>query len=449
MADWADEYDGDDVDPDDVAGTGEEDFVVGMKQNAMEYDAADADQDRKLDFGEFCNWLRDREEGDFTEAEMRARFDAMDADHNGKVDISEYLTFSLRDALKRAGTRVVDLFRKWDEDKSGTVEKKEFWRAVRAMGFEVDREESDACFDSLDDDGSGKLEYSELNTMLRKDAACNATKANLKRAPKQADRSRSAKLTAKGQNLNYVGLRAAALPPMVRLEASDHRSVQEQLFDALTKHSVKLIDLFREWDDDGNGGLDKKEFRAAVAALGYDAPSKEVDAIFDSFDVDVCGFIEYEGFKRGLSRGGVKLAREAMDKKALADGVKREDLPSERRKRAERHARVEATRKPPQSKALDAAPGWGGKKPLSYCLAENNVKVRATTRTTDAPPLCKFAHRHSQSEPSHQRLLQVLNKFHEWDLDGNGSLDRAELHKVVSALFGGRFDKVRSLTRGG
>ena len=48
----------------DVAGTGEEDFEDGMRQNAMERDAADADNDGKLDFGEFCQFVRDREEGE-------------------------------------------------------------------------------------------------------------------------------------------------------------------------------------------------------------------------------------------------------------------------------------------------------------------------------------------------------------------------------------------------
>ena len=61
--------------------------------------------------------------------------------------------------------------------------------------------------------------------------------------------------------------------------------MQEQLSISCKSTSVKLIDLFREWDDDGNGALDKKEMRAAMAALGYDAPRKEVDAFFDSIDV--------------------------------------------------------------------------------------------------------------------------------------------------------------------
>ena len=44
---------------DDVANeVEEENFEAGMKQNAAEYDAADVDQDRKLDFGEFCAMVR-------------------------------------------------------------------------------------------------------------------------------------------------------------------------------------------------------------------------------------------------------------------------------------------------------------------------------------------------------------------------------------------------------
>ena len=68
---------------DDAAGDGEEDFEVGMKQNAMERDAADADNDGKLDLQEFFAFVRDREEGDFTDEELKKRFDALDADGSG------------------------------------------------------------------------------------------------------------------------------------------------------------------------------------------------------------------------------------------------------------------------------------------------------------------------------------------------------------------------------
>ena len=73
----------------------------------------------------------------------------------------------------------------------------------------------------------------------------------------------------------------------VQLDAD--ADVQDQLTQVLTKNAVRVIDLFREWDEDGNGALDKKEVRRAVAALGYDAPRSEVDAFFDSLDADGVG----------------------------------------------------------------------------------------------------------------------------------------------------------------
>ena len=281
----------------------------------------------KLDFGEFCQFVRDREEGEFTEEELKKRFDALDGDKSGKVDMAEYLLWSLKDALARSSSRVVDLFRAWDEDGGGTIDKKEFHKAIRALGFEVEKDQTDAVFESLDDDNSGKLEYKELAEMLRKGAGADAVKRNLKRMQgKGPDHGRGAKLTNKNLNKNYQGSRTATLPDTVKLEATSDKSIQTQLAEALNAAGAKLIDLFREWDDDGNGALDKKELRQAVAALGYDAPKKDVDALFDSIDKDSSGWIEYEEVKKALSTKGLaeaeKAKKEADKAKTEADAKK-------------------------------------------------------------------------------------------------------------------------------
>eukprot|EP00966_Prymnesium_polylepis_P200983 4657626-Prymnesium_polylepis.1 len=152
-----------------AASDAEEDFDEAMRNNVMDLQAHDADADHMLDFDEFCALVREREVGDHTDEELASRFKALDADGSGKVDMNEYILFTLRDALGRASKRVIEMFKEWDDDGSGTVGKAEFRRAVHAMGFQMiaTDDEIDMTFDSLDADGSGSLEYKELNKMLR------------------------------------------------------------------------------------------------------------------------------------------------------------------------------------------------------------------------------------------------------------------------------------------
>ena len=149
---------------------------------------------------------------------------------------------------------------------------------------------------------SPSLEGGRSLQLTREETAAERRARRLSLGPTQPDRGRGAKMTAKNLNANYVGAIVSALPPMARLESPTEggASVQEQLRKILVEHRVKLIDLFREWDDDGNGALDKKELRRAIAALGYACPRKEADALFDQIDADRSGWIEYDELKRAL-----------------------------------------------------------------------------------------------------------------------------------------------------
>ena len=74
-------------------------------------------------------------------------------------------------------------------------------------------------------------------------------------------------------------------------------------------YQVRVIDLFREWDEDGDGTISKKEFRKAMPLLGFDAPRATVDQVFDSFDPDGGGAISIDELNKALRRGGeVKLS---------------------------------------------------------------------------------------------------------------------------------------------
>ena len=75
-----------------------------------------------------------------------------------------------------------------------------------------------------------------------------------------------------------------------------------QLRDILSKNAVRVIDLFREWDEDGDGTVSKKEFRKAMKFLGVDASKEELDMLFDTFDPDGGGSIDYNELNKALKR---------------------------------------------------------------------------------------------------------------------------------------------------
>ena len=93
-------------------------------------------------------------------------------------------------------------------------------------------------------------------------------------------------------------LEASALQG-VALVAGDAGSVAEQLLKALDKNFMRIIDLFREWDDDDSGTVSKVEFRRALPCLGLRVERADADALFDSFDVDKSGTIDYKELAQG------------------------------------------------------------------------------------------------------------------------------------------------------
>jgi len=80
--------------------------------------------------------------------------------------------------------------------------------------------------------------------------------------------------------------------------------VSEQISKALQANAVRVLDLFREWDTDGDGDVSRKEFHKAMPALGLDVPKEAVDALFDQWDSDGGGSISYDELRKLLRPSG-------------------------------------------------------------------------------------------------------------------------------------------------
>ena len=344
-------------DEEDVANAeAEEDFAVGMANAAVDYQAHDTDGDHKLDFDEFCALVRDRESGDHTEEELRARFEQLDADGSGQVDLHEYVRYSLRDALSRSSSRVIDLFKQWDDDGSGEIEKGEFRKAIKAMGFNffANDAEIDLVFDDFDIDKSGRLDYKELNKQLRvgagslKDPLMQPGAVGLGRTGvKHKLRRKDSSEKLKGTKLRNV-----------HIDLASDKSVQEQLRDILTANAVRVVDLFREWDEDGDGTVSKKEFGKALRAMGVAAEKADYDALFDTFDADKSGVLEYSELNRALRRGGSVQLDPSLQAGSVPIELKAKNKSSRRIEQATRP--VQAVQKLKKGAASSPNRGKGG-----------------------------------------------------------------------------------------
>jgi len=268
------------------------------------------EEDEHIDLLAFSTLIRTREGVDVEDDVIKKIFAAFDADHSGTISVHEYLVFSLCDRLMQTNDRVIDLFKKWDEDNSGEIDEREFFRAVTALGFAVPATVASKVFKSLDTDHSKSLKYAELAEMLkRRNVGAVASKQELLRytpGGQQANRdTRGAKASAR-DSYNYVAVRTRALPAEARIDPHSPVPVMEQLGALLTANAQTVIRLFLDWDEDGNGAVDKAEFRRALQGLNYKAPTKTIDALFDSLDAEKtkgsAGFLEIEEINKGLAK---------------------------------------------------------------------------------------------------------------------------------------------------
>ena len=77
---------------------------------------------------------------------------------------ADSMILQLRAALTAKLGRTLDLFREWDADESGCIDRGEFCQAVMTLGLHATEGECRKLFDSLDDDASGTIEYTASST---------------------------------------------------------------------------------------------------------------------------------------------------------------------------------------------------------------------------------------------------------------------------------------------
>ena len=104
----------------------------------------------------------------------------------------------LKQGLRANLMRVIDLFRKWDTDGNGCISEVELRRALAGLCLPIDKAAVRRLIQEVDADGSGEVEFEELNAFLRRDEAGHEDESHVRSlgAPIQHTLSQKARSTS-------------------------------------------------------------------------------------------------------------------------------------------------------------------------------------------------------------------------------------------------------------
>ena len=163
---------------------------------------------------------------------------------NANGSFSNAVRSSLRDTLAAQSMRILDLFKLWDEDGSGEIDRKEFRRAIKSLGLEYEVAEINTVFDEFDGDGSGTIEYKELSKALRGGMPSTLDAVLQPGAVGLGPTGMQHKLRSKGTDNT---LKKSKLVGNTSIDLESSVPVVQQLRAILTANAARVIDLFREW----------------------------------------------------------------------------------------------------------------------------------------------------------------------------------------------------------
>ena len=214
---------------------------------------------------------------------------------------------------------VDELIREWDRNNDGGIDGKEFRICMRGLGGplkDIDVREIDKFFATLDTEGTGDVSTSNLKKAIKK---------MQQDAEKRLADSIRARENAQRYNSIAVLFQTAA-DIMSDLEATEkmvhaltmNKSIDARLGEVLQKRNVRIGEVMTQWDKDGNGSVDKKEFVLHVKELGLRADVQEVKDLFDSLDEDGNGDLDIEELKvclKTLQDAAIKVVEDVKTQK--------------------------------------------------------------------------------------------------------------------------------------
>ena len=190
--------------------------------------------------------------------------------------------------------KLLAFFKSWDSNGDGYVSRAEYLKGLPLVGIMVqDKELCNSLFDTMDHEGSGRVAITHLQ-------AC----------------------------LQWAGKPGGKGGGLIKIHIDESLPLVDQIKDALSANAARVIDLFREFDDDGDGEISILEFQKAMPVLGLPLDREQCKELFAAFDGDGGGSISFREFNKLLRRDAVYEANRKKKKEGPVEVIEIVSLPS-------------------------------------------------------------------------------------------------------------------------
>merc|ERR1719309_1777953 len=296
-------------------------------QNAKSaFNKFDTDGDAEISIQELKNGMG----SNFTDNEVKAVFALGDTDQDGSINFLEFAKLmipSATDALAKFWKCFRDIksvrqaFKQFDTDNDGAISRQEVVQGMKVSGRDFTSEEIDTLFVLADRDGDGQIDFPEFALIMIPSAPERISKLKKKFNNKTAVES-----AFKSFDTNNDGA----------IDSKELNAGLKKTGISLTDQEIETI--FAVADVDGDGQIDIGEF-SKLLGVGGCSPSntgvnmsatvakfrglyKTIDQVrtaFDQYDVDKDGSISMQELQQGMVKSGQFTAQESKLIFDLAD----------------------------------------------------------------------------------------------------------------------------------
>jgi len=237
---------------------------------------SDKNKDGKIDFGEFSDALNKFEIG-LSDGQLYDFMTSFDKDSDGNIDFDEF--------EQRFGAELTTFM----------GEEEWFIKAIHQISesFRSKKKPIKHYFDIFDSNKSGRINAKEFSSMIKKYVG------TLKLSKPQKDYLFKYIDANNNETITFEEFSNTFTIRDVKADTWQY-TVLLKIYDTIRKSKNQLLSLFRKFDLNGDGKIDKSEFKTSLktvnSLLGTPINQEQIEVLYKTIDSDNNGSIDYAEF---------------------------------------------------------------------------------------------------------------------------------------------------------